>query len=88
MMTAMPNCRAEGCDGACVDFGGGIVAEELGLLTDGAFRRVTGLALAGVGGEGGGIEPFTSGSALLLEIECDLARRDRGIVQLVRREKW
>lgn len=82
-MTARMNFGTEGCDGACADLRGGMVDEELGLITEGALRRVTGLTLAGEGGEGGGIEPFIRGSAPLLETDCDTARRERGMAELM-----
>lgn len=40
------------------------------------------------GGEGGGMEPLTrTSSSILLEMLCDFARRDRGIVAVVTRIK-
>lgn len=75
--TAVTKPTKDGFSGACADFGGGIDELPATLLTDGALRRVTGLALAGEGGAGGDIVPLTRG-AVLLDTEADFSRRDRG----------
>lgn len=59
---------------------GPVDAVALSLETDGALRRTAGVVLTGERGEGGGMEPSTTGSALMLDIDCDFARRERAIL--------
>lgn len=77
MTTAVIQPIKDGLSGACADFGGGIAAV---LLTEGALRRVAGLArAAGEGATEDDIVPLTKGPPVLLDTEVDFSRRGRAM---------
>lgn len=73
------NCETDLAGEVC--FAGTTATTAAGLDVEGALRRTIGLALTGEGGDGGGMVLSTTGSALMLDTDCDLARRERAILK-------